>query len=123
MKYAMLILKNLARSKRRTLLTVFSIAVSLFIFSALISLPTAAHRVPCRIGDDEAVPSPRWAADSASRQRLSVQRHAEHRRRNEGQGAAEFFALPPRLSRGGSRPPGFRQYVLGARGSSRECSA
>ncbi|HKM99058.1 MAG TPA: FtsX-like permease family protein [Candidatus Binataceae bacterium] len=45
MKYAMLILKNLMRSKRRTFLTVFSIAVSLFIFSALVSLPTVANQV------------------------------------------------------------------------------
>ncbi|MGO9607395.1 MAG: ABC transporter permease [Candidatus Binataceae bacterium] len=45
MKYTMLILKNLMRSKRRTFLTVFSIAVSLFIFSALVSLPTVASQV------------------------------------------------------------------------------
>lgn len=45
MKFISLILKNLMRSKRRTILTVLSIAVSLFIFSALISLPTAANQV------------------------------------------------------------------------------
>jgi len=45
MKYLMLILKNLLRSKRRTFLTVFSIAVSLFIFSALVSLPTVASQI------------------------------------------------------------------------------
>ncbi len=45
MKYVMLVLKNLTRSKRRTLLTIFSIAVSLFIFSALVSLPTVASEV------------------------------------------------------------------------------
>jgi putative ABC transport system permease protein len=45
MKFITLILKNLMRSKRRTILTVLSIAVSLFIFSALISLPTAANQV------------------------------------------------------------------------------
>src|ERR1700724_1696965 len=39
MNYAMLVLKNLARSKRRTLLTVLSIAVLMFIFSALVSMP------------------------------------------------------------------------------------
>ena len=39
MKYAMLVLKNLTRSKRRTILTVLSIAVSLFIFSALDNMP------------------------------------------------------------------------------------
>ncbi len=45
MKYAMLVLKNLTRSKRRTILTVLSIAVSLFIFSALVSLPTVANQI------------------------------------------------------------------------------
>ena len=45
MKFATLILKNLMRSKRRTILTVLSIAVSLFLFSALISLPTAANQI------------------------------------------------------------------------------
>jgi putative ABC transport system permease protein len=44
-KYSMLVLKNLMRSKRRTLLTIFSIAVSLFIFSALVSLPTVANEL------------------------------------------------------------------------------
>jgi putative ABC transport system permease protein len=45
MKYAILILKNLARSKRRTLLTIFSIAVSFFVFSALVSLPSVANQL------------------------------------------------------------------------------
>ena len=45
MKFTMLILKNLLRSKRRTLLTIFSIAVSLFIFSALVSFPTLAREI------------------------------------------------------------------------------
>jgi putative ABC transport system permease protein len=45
MKYLGLVFKNLFRNKRRTLLTVFSIAVSLFIFSALVSLPTVANQV------------------------------------------------------------------------------
>jgi putative ABC transport system permease protein len=45
MKYAALVLKNLLRSKRRTILTVLSIAVSLFIFSALVSIPTAANQI------------------------------------------------------------------------------
>lgn len=44
MKYAGLVLKNLTRSKRRTFLTVFSIAVSLFIFSALVSMPAVVNR-------------------------------------------------------------------------------
>jgi putative ABC transport system permease protein len=39
------VLKNLVRSKRRTILTVLSIAVSLFIFSALVSVPTAANQI------------------------------------------------------------------------------
>ena len=39
MKYSALVFKNLFRSKRRTFLTVLSIAVSLFIFSALVSIP------------------------------------------------------------------------------------
>jgi putative ABC transport system permease protein len=45
MKYLGLVFKNLFRNKRRTALTVFSIAVSLFIFSALVSLPIVASQV------------------------------------------------------------------------------
>jgi putative ABC transport system permease protein len=45
MKYAHLIFKNLTRTRRRTVLTIFSIAVSLFIFSVLISLPSFANQV------------------------------------------------------------------------------
>lgn len=45
MKYTALVLKNLVRSKRRTILTVLSIGVSLFIFSALVSVPTAANQI------------------------------------------------------------------------------
>jgi putative ABC transport system permease protein len=60
-KYAMLVLKNLTRSKRRTILTVFSIAVSLFIFSALVSLPTVANEI---------------LADTASSLRLAVHNRA-----------------------------------------------
>ena len=45
MKFLALTLKNLFRNKRRTALTVFSIAVSLFIFSALVSLPTVANQI------------------------------------------------------------------------------
>jgi putative ABC transport system permease protein len=45
MKYTALVLKNLVRSKRRTFLTVLSIAVSLFIFSALVSIPTVANEI------------------------------------------------------------------------------
>jgi len=39
MKYLPLVLINLARNKRRTILTALSIAVSVFIFASLISLP------------------------------------------------------------------------------------
>ncbi len=45
MKYWALVFKNLFRSKRRTFLTVLSIAVSLFIFSALVSIPTVANQI------------------------------------------------------------------------------
>lgn len=45
MKYLRLISKNLLRSKRRTILTVLSIAVSLFIFAALTSLPSFADNL------------------------------------------------------------------------------
>src|SRR6185437_7005361 len=45
MKYLGFILKNLFRNKRRTGLTIFSIAVSLFIFSALVSMPTLANQI------------------------------------------------------------------------------
>ncbi len=44
-KYLTLIFKNLRRSKRRTILTILSIAVSLFIFSVLVSLPTFANQM------------------------------------------------------------------------------
>ena len=44
-KYLGLILKNLFRNRRRTALTVFSIAVSIFIFSALAAVPTAVNQV------------------------------------------------------------------------------
>jgi putative ABC transport system permease protein len=45
LKYLTLVFKNLFRSKRRTFLTVLSIAVSLFIFSALVSRPTVADQI------------------------------------------------------------------------------
>src|SRR5208282_1495645 len=61
MKYAMLVLKNLLRSKRRTILTILSIAVSLVIFSALVSLPTVANEL---------------LADSASSVRIAVHNKA-----------------------------------------------
>lgn len=68
MKFIALVLKNLLRSKRRTILTVLSIAVSLFIFSALMSLPTVANhvladtassvRIACRTRMGQAYPLP-----------------------------------------------------------------
>ena len=39
-KFTRLLFKNLLRSKRRTVLTILSIGVSLFIFAVLVSLPT-----------------------------------------------------------------------------------
>src|SRR5258706_5711280 len=44
MKYLKLVLRNLLRSKRRTTLTILSIAVALFIFSVLVSLPSFANQ-------------------------------------------------------------------------------
>ena len=68
MRFATLVLKNLLRSRRRTILTVLSIGVSLFIFSALISLPTVANhvladsassvRIACRTKMGQAYPLP-----------------------------------------------------------------
>jgi putative ABC transport system permease protein len=67
-KFTTLVLKNLFRNKRRTILTVLSIAVSLFIFSALVSLPTVANhvladtassvRIACRTKMGQAYPLP-----------------------------------------------------------------
>jgi putative ABC transport system permease protein len=45
MKWLLLILKNLRRSRRRSLLTVLSITVSLFIFCALASVPVVANQI------------------------------------------------------------------------------
>src|ERR1700688_4295084 len=45
MKYIHLVLRNMTRNKRRLALTVMSIAVSLFVFSALVSLPAVANQV------------------------------------------------------------------------------
>jgi putative ABC transport system permease protein len=43
-KYLGLILRNLGRSKRRTVLTILSIGVSLFVFALLLSVPAIANR-------------------------------------------------------------------------------
>src|SRR5260370_22462347 len=82
MKYASLVFKNLLRSKRRTFLTVLSIAVSLFIFSALVSVPTVANQI---LGDTAS--STRVATHNkaglaysipmAYRQRISMVPHVE----------------------------------------------
>lgn len=45
MKYLSLVLINLARNKRRTILTTLSITVSVFIFASLISLPELLNQV------------------------------------------------------------------------------
>jgi putative ABC transport system permease protein len=45
MKWLGLILKNLRRNRRRSLLTVLSLTVSLFIFCALASVPVVANRI------------------------------------------------------------------------------
>src|SRR5438445_2257783 len=44
-KFTRLLFKNLLRRKRRTVLTILSIAVSLFIFAVLVSLPTFANQM------------------------------------------------------------------------------
>src|SRR5713101_3954894 len=44
-KKAVYLQKRLLRSRRRTILTILSIAVSLFIFSVLVSLPTFANQM------------------------------------------------------------------------------
>src|SRR5437667_9961937 len=45
MKLLRLIVKNLARNKRRTILTILSTAVSVFIFCVLVAVPEAIERV------------------------------------------------------------------------------
>jgi len=45
MKLMPFILRNLLRNKRRTLLTLVSVAVSLFIFAALMSMPEVVNRL------------------------------------------------------------------------------
>src|SRR5271169_736514 len=45
MKFVRLVLRNLLRNRRRTILTALSIAVSLFVFSALIALPAVVDRI------------------------------------------------------------------------------
>ncbi len=48
MKFLPIVLRNIMRNKRRTILTVLSIAVSVFVFAALMSLPTVVNPHPGR---------------------------------------------------------------------------
>src|ERR1700682_1851111 len=45
MKYLPLVFRNLFRNRRRTMLSVLSIGISMFIFSALMSLPAVVHQL------------------------------------------------------------------------------
>ncbi len=45
MKHLPLIVRNLSRNRRRTLLTVLSMGVSVFIFAALVSLPAVVNQI------------------------------------------------------------------------------
>ncbi|HYB89760.1 MAG TPA: ABC transporter permease [Candidatus Binataceae bacterium] len=45
MKFLPLVLRNLRRNRRRTILTVLSIAVSIFVFAALISMPSLIQQI------------------------------------------------------------------------------
>jgi hypothetical protein len=45
MKFVRLVLRNLLRNRRRTILTALSIAVSMFVFCALIALPAVVDRI------------------------------------------------------------------------------
>jgi putative ABC transport system permease protein len=45
LKFLPIILRNLARNRRRTTLTILSIAVSIFIFAALMSLPAVVNEI------------------------------------------------------------------------------
>ena len=45
MKYAPVLIKNLLRNRRRAMLTMSSIAASLFIFSTLMSAPAVVRRI------------------------------------------------------------------------------
>ncbi|HSY78668.1 MAG TPA: hypothetical protein VK884_03625, partial [Verrucomicrobiae bacterium] len=45
MRYLSLVLRNLTRNKRRTILTTLSISVSVFIFASLISLPGLLNQI------------------------------------------------------------------------------
>ena len=74
MKYLGLVFKNLTRNKQRTLLTIFSIAVSLFIFSALVSLPTVANQILADTAASDAYRHPQQVgADLFDTDRISAE--------------------------------------------------
>jgi len=50
MKFARLVFRNLLRNRRRTILTALSIAVSMFVFSALVALPAVVERITAAQG-------------------------------------------------------------------------
>ena len=52
MKFAKLVIRNLLRSKARTLLTMLGVGVSIFIFAALVSLDRGVQRMIEQTGDD-----------------------------------------------------------------------
>src|ERR1700728_2117586 len=45
MRYLSLVLRNLTRNKRRTILTMLSITLSVFVFASLISLPGLLNQI------------------------------------------------------------------------------
>jgi putative ABC transport system permease protein len=82
MKYTALVFKNLVRSKRRTFLTVLSIAVSLFIFSALVSIPTVANEILGNTASSTRVATHNkaglaYSIPVAYKQRIMAVRHVE----------------------------------------------
>jgi putative ABC transport system permease protein len=82
MKYVYLIAKNLFRNKRRFVLTVLSIAVSLFVFSALVSLPAVANQILAATASSVRVVCHNkagltYSLPEAYRQRIAVAPHVE----------------------------------------------
>jgi len=55
MKFAILMLKNIRRNRRRTLLTVLSIALSFFIFSGLVSLRSIATQLLANVASADRI--------------------------------------------------------------------
>jgi putative ABC transport system permease protein len=82
MKYVYLIFKNLFRNKRRLVLTVLSIAVSLFVFSTLVSLPAVANQILAASASSVRVVCHNkagltYSLPEAYRQRIAVAPHVE----------------------------------------------